>query len=86
MADRYDTCVQTIATPIPGGNPTHCCIHIEARISNPSPLGAREGLSTDTTVTLPFPHHPQGSLLAALVRLHALLEAEIQAIRSNANP
>ena len=85
MPATYDRCDVTTATPIPGGNPTHFCIHIEAHISNPGPLGAREALSVDTTVPLPFPNHPQGSLLAALRRVRALLDAQIAVIQSNEN-
>lgn len=86
MADRYDFCAETSSTPLPGANPTHHCIHIKAHISSPGLTGAIEALSVDTTVPLPFPNRPQGSLLAALMRVRTLLDAEITAIQSAASP
>jgi hypothetical protein len=78
----YTHCAETTSTPIPAVNPTYYRIHIVARGSTPGLPGETEQLLIDTNVRLPFPHHPQGSLLAALTHVRALIEAQIRAIES----
>jgi hypothetical protein len=81
--DSYTYCAEKLHEPLPGLGlpPTHFRIHIVAHNATPDRPGATESILMTTTVPAsPLPDPRQGSLLAGLRRVRALIDQQIQAI------
>ena len=67
--------------PIPLGQPQAHLVQVEA-VDTMNVSAQEERLIVQTLLSPPYPNHPQGLELEALIRARDLLDAQIQAMQS----